>query len=103
MNKFLLLLVAGLIITITRFIVTRINSASHKNSIRRFQRSPKLAEEFAESLEIPYGKKEDCDSAFFRSMVEKIYPLKTLGNFQINYQQLISENRLLVMTRLEFE
>ena len=100
--KFLLLL-GGLIVVIIRIIISRLNSSSHKTSVQRFQNNPKLAVEFSDTLDIPYGVKTGYSFAAFKSLVEKLTAQSQEGSFKIAFTRLLSQNKFLVMTEIEFE
>lgn len=97
-----LFIVAGILIVIGRKILFLLSKSSQNSLIDEVKINPKAAVQYAEGLDMTYGKLENISAAGFEFIKTTIDKNPAIGSYKILYWTKVNPNSLLIFTVLSF-
>jgi hypothetical protein len=98
----LILVVIGILAWLFRKFFSVRNASQQKSIIKKLTADQSLAAGFSEGIDMPYGKADNCSVEQFRQLGAEFIRAKDTFPIPIDYVQLISDSKILVLTHIDF-
>jgi hypothetical protein len=94
--------IGGTSYVIYRKIISAVDKSSVGSLINALQKNPEKAKDFANALDIPYGKRENFSSTDFTNLQTTLQSITKIGDYTILHQVAADPDRYLLITEIAF-
>jgi len=99
---FLIIAGAGVVFVVYRKVASAADKSYVTKTIKALRNNRAKAKEFVETLDIPYGKRENFSQEDFSKLKSALPTAAKIGEFIILYQTEVDVQQYLLITELEF-